>query len=401
MAGGEALARVEEASCGAAEEHSRCLGPAFVPPARPGTARPLPGDADPQSASSRTADQIRKAPASAGEQGRTAEEPATAPGTSAAAVIGLGVFLWTLIAGVSAGPVWGAQTLTPSGPAPGMDLGGVWAKAADSAAKGGIAGSIAGALQVLSFMWLRTSMNYQYFNGGTLQSALSTLWEAGGIRRLYQGVSLALVQAPLSRFGDTAANAGVLILMDFYLPDLPLPVKTAAASTAAATWRLLLTPIDTLKTVRQVRGEEAMDVLLERVKRRGVTELYSGAIANFAANWVGNFPYFVVFNGLGELWPTPDDAVQRIVRNGVRGMCSSVASDVASNSLRVLKTIRQSSDDPDLGYVESARRILDKDGFLGLFGRGLETRLLVNVLQGTFFTILWKLIEEALSQPPQ
>lgn len=241
-------------------------------------------------------------------------------------------------------------------------------------------------------------MNYQYVNGGTLQDAITTLWQEGGLRRLYQGVSLALVQAPLSRFGDTAANAGVLALMDAYMPDMPLPAKTAAASTAAALWRLFLTPIDTLKTVRQVRGDAGVEVLFERVKRGGLTELYAGALATFAANWVGNFPYFAVFNSLSEAWPAPGDAAVRVVRNGVLGMCSSIASDTASNSLRVLKTLRQSSVDSEVGYVEAARRVLEKDGLLGLLGRGLETRLLVNILQGTFFTIVWKLIEENLGR---
>eukprot|EP00438_Fugacium_kawagutii_P010190 Skav234222 [mRNA] locus=scaffold1464:117070:134785:+ [translate_table: standard] len=89
------------------------------------------------------------------------------------------------------------------------------------------------------------------FIGALVGSVLSTLWEEGGIRRLYQGVQLAVIQAPLSRLGDTAANAGVLVLMDFYFPDAPLPLKTAVASTAAASWRLFLTPIDTLKTTYQ------------------------------------------------------------------------------------------------------------------------------------------------------
>jgi len=280
----------------------------------------------------------------------------------------------------------------------GPDLTVVLSKAANSAMKGGFAGFLAGVLQVFSFMWLRTSMNYQYYNGGSLQGALSALWAEGGVPRLYQGISLAIVQAPLSRFGDTAANAGVLVLMDAYFPETPLPLKTAAASTAAALWRIIITPIDTLKTVRQVRGEEGMSVLMDRVQRRGPGELYAGAFASFAANWAGNFPYFAVFNSLSEAWPAPDDTVSRIVRNGLMGMCASGVSDTVSNSLRVLKTLRQSSTDPEVGYLEAAQQVIDKDGLLGFLGRGLETRLLVNVLQGTFFTIVWKLIEDSLSR---
>lgn len=32
-----------------------------------------------------------------------------------------------------------------------------------------------------------------------------------------------------------------------------------------------------------------------------------------------------------------------------------------------------------------------EDGLLGLFGRGLKTRILCNGLQGLLFSILWKL----------
>jgi len=290
-----------------------------------------------------------------------------------------------------------AVTATAVGPGAGLDFAGIWSKAAGSAFKGGTAGLLAGVAQVLGFMWLRTSMNYQYFNGGGLQNALATLWNEGGLGRLYQGLSMALIQAPLSRFGDTAANAGVLVLMDYYLPDAPITIKTAAASVAAASWRVFLTPIDTLKTTQQVQGNQATQVLLDRVRQRGLGELYAGAVANFVANWVGNYPYFLVFNSLSEAWSPPADDALRIVRNGVLGICSSVASDLVSNSLRVLKTVRQSSPDANIGYIEAAKSIVERDGITGLLGRGLETRLLVNILQGTFFTILWKLIEEKLN----
>jgi len=64
--------------------------------------------------------------------------------------------------------------------------------------------------QVLSLMWLRTTMNYQYRYGGTTTNALEKLWEQGGLPRFYQGIGFALLQQPLSRFGDTAANTGVV-----------------------------------------------------------------------------------------------------------------------------------------------------------------------------------------------
>lgn len=68
-------------------------------------------------------------------------------------------------------------------------------------------------------------------------------------------VSFARMQGPLCRFGDTAANAGVLSVMAEYeaTRSLPLGVQTAAASAAAASWRILLLPLDAAKTMMQVR----------------------------------------------------------------------------------------------------------------------------------------------------
>lgn len=56
------------------------------------------------------------------------------------------------------------------------------------------------------------------------------------------------------RFGDTAANVGVLTLLEAFesTRSLPLPVKSAAGSVAAGLWRIGLTPIDAYKTTLQV-----------------------------------------------------------------------------------------------------------------------------------------------------
>ncbi|CAN0438939.1 unnamed protein product, partial [Hapterophycus canaliculatus] len=75
-------------------------------------------------------------------------------------------------------------------------------------------------------------------------SSRSTLYSQGGIRRFYRGVGPALIQGPMSRFGDTAANTGILALMDSYdsTKDLPVGAKTFCASVAAALWRIFLMP---------------------------------------------------------------------------------------------------------------------------------------------------------------
>ena len=66
------------------------------------------------------------------------------------------------------------------------------------------------------------------------------------------GVVPALFQGPLSRFGDTAANTGILTLMNSLdsTKDLAVGFKTVAASASAALFRIVIMPIDTTKTVR-------------------------------------------------------------------------------------------------------------------------------------------------------
>lgn len=75
-------------------------------------------------------------------------------------------------------------------------------------------------------------MNYQYRHGTGLRAATKTLYREGRIRRYYQGMGAALIQGPVARFGDTAANAGILAFMhsNGYLDKLPSPVKTIFVS---------------------------------------------------------------------------------------------------------------------------------------------------------------------------
>ena len=114
---------------------------------------------------------------------------------------------------------------------------------------------------------LRTVMNYQYRYGTTTTQAIKTLYMDGGWTRYYQGLTAALFQGPISRFGDTAANVGILALLESnsYMKNLPSLVKTVFASVAAASFRMILTPIDTVKTTLQTQGKEGMKILRERV----------------------------------------------------------------------------------------------------------------------------------------
>lgn len=337
-----------------------------------------------------------------------------------------------LVAGLSASAI-GALVVAPRGAAAGdgrplaeASVGkSILRKASRKAFGGGVAGASAMVAQVLGFMWLRTVMNYQYTNGesGGTRGALEALWEEGGIRRLYRGVGWALVQSPASRFGDTAANAGVLALFELSkaadaqqlggspvaaaaiaaAATVPLWAQGFAGATVAALWRVAILPLDTFKTVAQVRGEEGKALLAEKLEARGIACLWDGAGAVWLATAVGHFPFFTVYNLLDASLPQASAAdaaalaaLLPLLRRAGIGFAASCVSDCTSNSLRVLKTVRQAGTE-DESYVDIARGIVAQDGVQGLLGRGLRTRLLVNGLQGATFSVLWKYIEGLLA----
>ena len=210
-------------------------------------------------------------------------------------------------------------------------------KAGARALGGGIAGALAMVVQVVALMWLRTTMNYQYSKGMGTFEAMEALYAEGGIPRFYRGMWAALLAAPLSRFGDTAANAGTLALLED-VPWLSEAAKTFVASCAAALFRILLTPIDTLKTVLQVQGAAGMAVLSSRIAEEGIfLTMYSGALANWFATLLGHYPWFFTHNWLDARIPRSTGLANQFRSAGIGFVCSAV-SDVVSNSVRVVKT---------------------------------------------------------------
>ena len=42
--------------------------------------------------------------------------------------------------------------------------------------------------------------------------------------------------------------------------------------------------------------------------------------------------------------------------------------------------------------------MVEKDGVLGLFGRGLKTKLISNGLQGLMFSVLWRIGQDYMAK---
>ncbi len=245
-------------------------------------------------------------------------------------------------------------------------------------------------------MWMRTTMNYQYAKGSSTTQAFKTLYREGGVFRFYRGYWAALAQGPLSRFGDTAANTGMLVLLNRLEPtkNLDVGTKTLAASLAAGLFRMVLMPIDAVKTSMQVGG--SFKPLAHKIRISGIGVLWHGAFASAAATVIGHWPWFATYNLLSARLPEGRNHVEKLARSAFIGFSASVVSDTLSNSVRVIKTVRQTYDTP-ISYVKAAQVVVEKDGVMGLFGRGLKTRLITNGMQGLMFSVLWRLIDERLN----
>ena len=269
-------------------------------------------------------------------------------------------------------------------------------KSAATAMRGGLAGGAAMVANIGCLMWLRTTVNYQYRHGTPIGESLKILYRDGGIPRFYRGVVPALVQGPLSRFGDTAANTGVITLLDSFdeTRDLPVMAKTTVASGAAALFRVVLMPIDACKTTMQVEG--SMKPLIAKIRTNGPKVLFNGSVASASATFAGHYPWFATYNYLGTAIPVQEDPLMELGRRAAMGFSASVVSDTTSNSIRVVKVYKQAAAE-QLSYTEIVRRIVAKDGVRGLMFRGLETKILANGMQGIIFSILWKQFDSMLN----
>ena len=254
------------------------------------------------------------------------------------------------------------------------------------AIRSGMAGSLAMATQVTTLMWLRTTVNFQYREGMGTRQALRHLYLHGGIPRLYRGLSVALVHAPLSRFGDVVSYTATQNL------ELPRWQATAVGAAGSAAWKLALMPLDTLKTSLQVHG--TVHALQHKVRAVGPRTLFHGYLGAAGASMLGYYPWFFTYGALDAKLPASKGGEgSDLLRNAVLGFGASAVSDTVSNAARVIKVNHQTHTKP-LTYAAAARRVLQQDGWRGLLGRGLGTKLLANGVQGATFSVAWKYLSK-------
>lgn len=178
---------------------------------------------------------------------------------------------------------------------------------------------------------------------------LRKLHGEGGIPRFYRGLLPALIIGPISRFGDTATNmfARNLFKQDDTLKDIPIFIQTSLGSVLAGLWRLSTLPIDAWKTSKQVNGSDGLKMLFNKYQVNGIKTFYQGGVASASATMAGHYPWFVTNNYLDYYLPKysfKDEKFKALVRSAFIGFCCTLVSDTISNSIRVLKTMKQTSE---------------------------------------------------------
>lgn len=126
-------------------------------------------------------------------------------------------------------------------------------------------------------------------------------------------------------------------------------------------------------------------------------------VSRIFANTRRKFPFqilisharFYTYNFLSDRDWLKKMIPSRLLQRASVGLTASVVSDTIVNVFRVIKTTKQAlGSKRDLSYGETIRMVLAADGWKGLFGRGLRTRIFANALQSIVFTVIWRGLAE-------
>lgn len=143
--------------------------------------------------------------------------------------------------------------------------------------------------------------------------------------------------------------------------------------------------------MQQSDGAAGWAKLRANVHAAGPRALFVGGGAMAANTLAAHFSFFGVFNTLQANVPHPELLAERVLRNTAIGFSAGVVSDITSNSIRVIKTVRMSTNQ---SYSKCLRTVIKADGVYGLLFRGLKTRLAANAVQGSIYSFMWRGLDD-------
>lgn len=258
-----------------------------------------------------------------------------------------------------------------------------------------IAGSKAMLVNMSTLMWLNTIATNQHVTGNTSYATFNQLYKQGGMVRFYDGFGITLMHGCIARFGDVFSYS----LIKKYTNDEKCSFSssfssTVVSATMSSVIRGILTPLEKVKIMRQIDGYKATSSLIKQTTRNGLSSLWNGSITVVGSNFVGYVPWFYTYDLMHNVIPEASThCTLSLIRDGCIGFSASVVSDVVSNGIRVIKTLKQ-MDSHKRSYLTLIRNSMSDTNATMLPFRGLSTRIATNGLQSVVFTILWNLFDK-------
>lgn len=223
------------------------------------------------------------------------------------------------------------------------------------------------------FLWLNTITHHQYNHGDSFVKTFRSLYKEGGFPRFYSAFLPTLVNSSSNRFVDYLSHE--------LIPTNNLTYKVFVGGLIASCFKTLITPLEGYKVISQRYGNRAHKIIRLNIRKQGLKTMWRGSTDNGLSNYVEHVTWFHTYDTLDKRLSN----MNVLLKSGFLGLTSSFTTDLMSNHLKIVKTMKQTT---NLTYKQIIKDIIRKNGVKGLFVRGLGTKLLTNGFQSLVFSIL-------------
>lgn len=262
-----------------------------------------------------------------------------------------------------------------------------------------------------STMWVDTIAKHQCRYNLPMAQTFSMLYREGGIRRFYCGSHWSLVLKSLGRVGSIASRGSIIYSSENFNMTLSKQSILLIGATTQALCRVVWNPVEVFLTMSQTEGRAGADMLRYKVKRHGYRSLFHGGRAAFAQSITAHYPWLLTYQMVSTSLPAPKSRLESILHSTIVGFSSAVVADILSNPFRYVKQddiqhmwlilcyrimlYVQQSHHEQISYPRVFNLIQNrsrKSVVFELFCRGLPARFLLHGIQGTIFSIIYKLL---------
>lgn len=259
----------------------------------------------------------------------------------------------------------------------------------------GLKAMAAMSVNLLVFMPLHTTINYQCATGANLADSVRELAKEGSLR-FYAGFIWVAPIALVKRFIETFSLKRATQVLSLQHERYAIIASAFCAALSAALFQFLSMPFETLKTCSQVRG--GWQNVKDRILARGVLSILDGTLAAVGAAFLASITFWGTHNVLDSNM-SPWEF--QLLRSGLIGFVSSVLTDLIVNVLRVTKVQLQSQGAkqkpgafacPAHRDMKQSQTATQEPGANACpeHHRGMKLRILVRAVEGFMFLAMWQ-----------